>query len=210
LYQSNKVLALEWQSRLPLIIYLRVVNSNRRKMGMRLAVLSLVVLLFLSLSAFAQNGTVFGGYSYMNIDTNGATSRQSFNGWEGGTSYNLYKQFAIEGSVSGYYNGNIDNTGVSGNNYLYLVGPRVNLGNVLFAHVLLGGDHLSASALGSSASDNSFAMAIGGGAQIKIAPHWAVRPSFDYVPTFFSSSTQHNIRVGGGIAYLFGQTGSSK
>jgi opacity protein-like surface antigen len=176
---------------------------------MRLAVLSLVVLLSVSLCAFAQNGTVFGGYSYSNIDTNGATSRLSFNGWEGGTSYNFNKQFAVEGSVGGYYNGDMAGSGVSGSNYLYLVGPRVNLGSMLFAHFLVGGDHMSASVLGSSDADNSFAMAIGGGAQVKVAPHWAVRSTFDYVPTFFNSTTQHNLRVGGGIAYLFGE-GSSR
>jgi opacity protein-like surface antigen len=177
-------------------------------MRFKFGIVSLVVVLFLSLSAFAQSGTVFGGYSYASIDTNGATSRLNFNGWEGGTSVNLYKQFSVEGSVGGYYNSNIEGSGASGSNYLYLVGPRVNLGRVLFAHFLMGGDHMSASVLGSSASDNSFAMAIGGGAQIKVAPHWAIRPSFDYVPTFFASNTQHNIRVGGGIAYLFGQSNS--
>jgi hypothetical protein len=46
---------------------------------------------------------VYGGYSYVNIDTNGLTSRQNANGWEAAVSGNFNKWFAVEGDVSGYY-----------------------------------------------------------------------------------------------------------
>ena len=46
---------------------------------------------------------LYGGYSYVNIDTNGLTSRQNANGWEASVSGNFNKWFAVEGDVRGYY-----------------------------------------------------------------------------------------------------------
>ena len=56
--------------------------------------------------AFAQDeprGEIFGGYSYLNIDTNGLSSRQNANGWEAAISGNFDRWFAVEGDVSEYY-----------------------------------------------------------------------------------------------------------
>jgi len=176
--------------------------------------LVLAILLVFSFSAFAQSGTAYVGYQYTNIDTNGATDRLNMNGWETGSSINLNKTFAAEGLVAGAYRSNAFTTGELGvktnlSVYSYVFGPRVNLGRYAFAHFLMGGAHLTASASASgrsgSTSQNSFAMSIGGGTQIKIAPHFAVRTTFDYVPTYFVSNTQNNVRIGVGLAYLFGQ-----
>jgi opacity protein-like surface antigen len=171
----------------------------------------LAILLVFSFSASAQTGTVFAGYSYTNVDTNGSTDRLNMNGWEAGASYNLNKMFAAEGAVAGAYKNNafnMDGVGIDAKVYTYLFGPRVNLGPYAFAHFLVGGAHFTQSATVSgvnvSNSDNSFAMAIGGGAQIKVARHVAVRTTFDFVPTYFYSDTQKNIRIGVGLAYLFG------
>jgi len=177
-------------------------------------VIVLAILLVFSFSALAQSGTAYVGYSYTNIDTNGATDRLNMNGWETGSSINLNKMFAAEGVIAGAYRNNafsFGETGVKTNLsvYTYEFGPRVNLGPFAFAHFLMGGAHLSASASASGASastsQNSFAMSIGGGTQIKVAPHFAVRTTFDYVPTYFVSNTQNNVRIGVGLAYLFGQ-----
>jgi len=45
---------------------------------------------------------VYGDYSYVNIDTNGLSSRQSANGWEASVSGAFNKWFAVEGDVGGY------------------------------------------------------------------------------------------------------------
>jgi opacity protein-like surface antigen len=171
----------------------------------------LAILLVFSFSASAQSGTAFFGYSYTNVDTNGSTDRLNMNGWEGGASYNLNKMFAAEGAVAGAYKNNafnMEGVGIDAKVYTYVFGPRVNLGPYAFAHFLVGGAHFTQSATVSgvkySNSDDSFAMAIGGGAQIKVARHVAVRTTFDFVPTYFSSDTQKNIRIGVGLAYLFG------
>lgn len=64
------------------------------------------VCIVLSTSAVPQwfpKGEVYGGYSYVNIDTNGLSSRQSANGWEASVSGNFNKWFAAEANVAGYY-----------------------------------------------------------------------------------------------------------
>lgn len=161
---------------------------------------------------------VFGGYSYLNIDTNGLSSRQSANGWEAAVSGNFNRWFAAEGDFGGYYRtesfdlsylglGTLD---VNVHDYSFLAGPRINVRPVFF-HALVGADRLTGSASGYSASQNSFAAALGGGVQWKVAPQWAVRASGDYVLThhnIFGSSgasyTQNNFRASIGIVYLFG------
>jgi len=166
-------------------------------------------------SAFGQEvprAEVFGGYSYLNIDTNGLSSRQSANGWEASISGNFNNWFGVEGDVAGYYK---TIAGGSVRDYSYAGGPRFNyrqLASVtIFGHALLGGDHLTGSFAGLSASQDSFASAFGGGVQWKVAPQWAVRASGDYVLTHHnifgsagSSFTQSNFRASVGIVYVFG------
>jgi len=166
-------------------------------------------------SAFGQDvprAEVFGGYSYLNIDTNGLSSRQSANGWEAAISGNFNNWFGVEGDVAGYYK---TIAGVSVRDYSYAGGPRCNYRQLpsvtIFGHALLGGDHLTGSFAGLSASQDSFASAFGGGVQWRVAPQWAVRASGDYVLTHHnifgsagSSFTQSNFRASVGIVYVFG------
>jgi len=166
-------------------------------------------------SAFGQDvprAEVFGGYSYLNIDTNGLSSRQSANGWEAAISGNFNNWFGVEGDVAGYYK---TIAGVSVRDYSYAGGPRFNYRQLpsvtIFGHALLGCDHLTGSFAGLSASQDSFASAFGGGVQWRVAPQWAVRASGDYVLTHHnifgsagSSFTQSNFRASVGIVYVFG------
>lgn len=148
---------------------------------------------------------VFGGYSYLNIDTNGLTSRQNANGWEASVSGNFNKWFAAEASVSGYYT-NYANVAVR--DYSYAAGPRVNF-KPMFFHALIGGDHLSGSALGFSASQDGLAGVFGGGVQLRVSGPFSVRASADYAFSRHnilggSSVTQNNVRASVGIVYSFG------
>ena len=79
----------------------------------------------------------------------------------------------------------------------------------MFVHVLVGAESLTGSALGLSVSQNSIAVAFGGGVQAKITEHWAFRPTFDYLLTHHNilggpRIDQNNFRVGAGVAYTFG------
>lgn len=193
--------------------------------------LTLVTLLALGLSAsvvMAQNvpkAEVFAGYSYLNVDTNDLSSRQSANGWEASVSGNFNRRFAVEFDGSGCYKSysvdltsyGLGLTNLKFTDYSYLAGPRINFGP-LFVHGLFGGDHLTgtASVLGQSvtASQDSFAGAFGGGIQWKLVHNLYFRTSADYVlsrhnlyrlfiPTAPSAS-QNNFRVSAGIVFAFG------
>ncbi len=165
--------------------------------------------LFVSGFAFGQDSRVdlFGGYSYVNIDTNGLTSRQNANGWEAAISGNFNKWFAVEGDVSGYYKSYL---GVKVTDYSYAGGPRINL-RPIFIHALFGGDHLTGSASGVSESQDGAAGLVGGGVQWKVSGPWSVRGSADYAFTRHNifggpSVTQNNFRASVGIVYSFGRT----
>jgi hypothetical protein len=194
---------------------------------MRKFVLVLGAVLGLSGFAFAQEVPrveVYGGYSYLNLDTNNLGPRQSANGWEASASGDFNRWLAIEGDFAGYYKTyGVDLTSlglgtfnVNVHDYSYFGGPRITLRPAFF-HVLVGGDKLTGSALGFSASQTRFATAFGGGVQWKVAPHMAVRASADYVLTHHnifggSGFTQNNIRASVGIVYTLGGTsqGSSR
>jgi hypothetical protein len=126
---------------------------------MRKLALSLAFTLGLCPLIHAQDfprAEVFGGYSYLNFETNGlTTSRQNANGWEAGVSVNFTKMFGVEADVNGYYKGyDIDLSVIDPSfgvvhadlsDYSYLAGPRVKFGPV-FVHGLLGGDLLALNA----------------------------------------------------------------
>ena len=180
-----------------------------------------VFCLALSSLSFSQDtrADLYGGYSYVNIDTNGLASRQNANGWEAAVSGNFNKWFAVEGDVNGYYKTyNIKEDGATASikvtDYSYAAGPRINLKPV-FIHALFGGDHLNGTATASgvsgslSESQDSVAGLAGGGVQFKVSGPWSVRASFDYVFTRHNilggpSVTQNNYRAGAGIVYSFG------
>ena len=167
-----------------------------------------LVLLFSGVGLKAQGVPkveVFGGYSYLNIDTNNLTSRQNANGWETSVSGNFNKWLAAEFDVSGYYK---TYSGVRVTDYSYLAGPRLNF-RLLFVHGLLGGDHLNGSVLGYSASQDSLAGAIGGGVQLPFTRLMSFRASADYVFSRHNilggpSVTQNNFRVSSGVVFTFG------
>lgn len=144
---------------------------------------------------------VYGGGSYLNIDTNGLSSRQNSGGWETAVDGNFTRNFGAEFDVSGHYK-TIENISIS--DYAYLAGPRINF-RPFFVHALLGGDHLGAE----GASQDGFAGMFGGGIDQAIHGHWSFRVSGDYVFTRHNilggpSVTQNNFHAGIGIAYSFG------
>lgn len=99
-------------------------------------------------------------------------------------------------------------SGVNATDYSFAGGPRFNL-RPAFVHLLFGVDRLTGSAFGLSASQNSFAMVLGGGVQAKVATHWAVRTSVDYVATHHNvfggpAVLQNNVRVGVGVVFTSG------
>lgn len=199
----------------------------------KLVILAAVVLLPLVLMAQnAPKAEVFGGYSYLR------NSGNSFNGWEAQGTANLTPYFGITADVSGNYHtatafAPITGVAVSADQRLYnfLIGPTVTARfNKLsvFGHGLFGAAHSSLGAgitlpiIGGVStgltSANAFAMALGGGVDIGVTPHFAIRAGqFDYLYTRFDavdalttgllsnslSGHQNSFRYSAGIVFRF-------
>jgi opacity protein-like surface antigen len=109
---------------------------------------------------------LFGGYQLLGA-SDGAAS-----GWAASVAGNFNKYFGVEGRFSGAYS-------TWGNNGLYtvLLGPRLTVRGKKttgFAHFLFGGDQVG--------SVNRFVWAVGGGVDVDVHKHVAIRPvEFDYM-----------------------------
>ena len=142
-----------------------------------------------------------GGYSYLRNGSNG------FNGWEGQGTFNFNRYLGVTADVSGSslspfsfsFLGASAGTYQHLNNYLF--GPTVagQFGrSAIFAHALFGEAHsslgagLSVPIIGGLStgltSANAFAMAFGGGIDIGLTRHLAIRAvQVDYIRTQFDA-----------------------
>jgi hypothetical protein len=148
-----------------------------------------------------RNHDAFFGYSRTGSDAF-YTGTGGLNGWEAALQIHLHPFFGAEGDVAHYGLGaaaSIPRTTT------VLAGPRVSvkaLGINLFVHGLVGGEH---SANGdSSVSGGSLAYAVGGGADLPIAPFFAWRFSADRLsaPTL-SPATGDKARFNTGLVFRF-------
>ena len=211
---------------------------------MRKSVILVSIILFLPSILIAQIGsgarpagseietraTIFGGYSYLRNSSNG------FGGWEGQGTFNFNRYLGVTADVSGT---SVTPFGFSAlgfsagtyqrlNNYLF--GPTItaNLGrSAVFVHALFGEAHSSLGAgvsvpiIGGIStgltSANAFAMAFGGGIDIGLTRHLAIRGvQVDYVRTQFNATDalttglssslgnrQNSFRYSSGIVFRF-------
>jgi hypothetical protein len=205
---------------------------------MRKVLLIASVLLLLPAAMFAQEstteaprGTIFGGYSYLRNNSNG------FNGWVGQGTFNFNRFLGVTADFAGDYrtmgsSSLIPGVTASANQHLYtyMFGPTVtgNFGrSAVFAHALFGQAHSSLGAglslpiIGGISSGvtsaSAFAMAFGGGVDIGISRHWAIRAAeVDYLRTQFNSTDalstglssslqnrQNSFRYAAGIVFRF-------
>jgi opacity protein-like surface antigen len=186
-------------------------------MKWKLLVSLLAMLTLLGATTQAQDTPkvdIFAGYSYVreNPSTAGVSSF-SLNGGSASFAYNANSWLSGVADFGGYHSGNILSTGTSGTLSTYLFGPRVSYrhsGRVTpFGEVLFGVAHAGASIAGATASDNAFAMSVGGGVDYKLTDRFAIRPiKVDYLMSRFSETgtggnTQNNLRVSTGIVFRF-------
>jgi hypothetical protein len=155
------------------------------------------LLLLVSLSARAQDKVeFFGGYSYLRVNDSPSAN---FNGWELAGQYKFADWLGGVVDFDGHY-GSPD--GVSTSVHRFLFGPQVSWPARVspFAHVLIGGAHVS----GSGFSDSSFSTAVGGGIDTRLLPgiYWRVIQG-DYLSTRFFGHTQNNARLSTGIVFRF-------
>jgi hypothetical protein len=177
----------------------------------------LILVIGFALPAKAQDATprfeAYAGYDYMRDNaTNDITHvppSQSVNGNGGGgqLEFNVTRWLGVVGDLGGYA---VARNGFATMHQIsYLFGPRVNFrrGRVTpFAQVLLGAMWASdAIVLGSK---TAFAMSAGGGIDVTVSRHFAVRPvQAEYFLTKFpdgADNRQNNFRYSAGIVFRFG------
>ena len=193
--------------------------------------LLLLVALICAPAAFAQNNDYshyefYVGYAYERADNNAATldkngraafngatvlfgsEKQNFNGFNAEFNQNITRHIGIVTSFTGTFNNNgfVDTkTGrqfdARVQRYDLMIGPRYNWrlsGITPFVHGMAGVTHLRANfddpLSPRKRADTAFAMALGGGLDVRVI-------QVDYMPTWFNSERQDNIRVGAGVKF---------
>src|ERR1035441_7456339 len=142
-------------------------GGTMNKYIVMLGILLMAALPLLAQDAFPR-GQVFGGYSYLSVDTSGLSGRKSLNGWNGQGSVNFNKWLGITGDFGGYYG---SPKHVTLHDYSFLFGPTLTYRTehvAPFFHALFGGNHINASTKGATGGNTAFAMAFGGGLDLPI------------------------------------------
>ena len=188
--------------------------------------------LFMGYSLFRFNPTNHT-WEFNNVQGNFALSSFDAEGGVGSFSWNFNRHFAFESEFGAYTKSGVDIVSYDSTRFSYLFGPRfsVRRGRRFdpYFHVLLGGmqswssaslpyDQVYPTPLPSvtqprwagvfvrvNDSQNAFAMAVGGGFDIRLAHHFSLRPfQLDYVLTRFNGNDQNDFRYSGGVLFNFG------
>jgi len=175
----------------------------------------------------------FVGYSYLrSVPSPSSGNRLAWlNGGSTSIAFNLNRYLGIVGDFGGFNDTEINLLGTnpsstpdsSGTVYTYLFGPRLSFRKyeriTPFVQALFGGVHASEVTLSSCTgaactllpAEDTFAMTAGGGLDIKIHRHFALRIiQAEYLMTKFenhttgASATQNDIRLSSGIVFRFG------
>jgi peptidoglycan-associated lipoprotein len=141
----------------------------------------------------------------------------SMNGGTASIARPFTPSFSIVGEFNGITNGNVNASGHSLTLLSYLAGPRYRLSTARgrfspFAQALVGGVHASgalyAPSGSASGSANAFAASVGGGLDVALNRHVALRlVEADYLLTLLPNgvnSRQNNLNLTTGVVFRFG------
>jgi outer membrane protein with beta-barrel domain len=171
---------------------------------MKKTVWLVVTIVFLAGPAFAEDfprADVSVGYSFLRLGGTGGTSQ---NGASASIAGNVNSWFGVVGDVGGYHSSPF---GASLNTYSFLFGPRFSLRSkrvTPFVQVLFGGARLAAGAGGFSASVTPFVISAGGGIDLRMSQHVALRPQLDYLNFRHGGQSGNAARASLGIVFRFG------
>jgi len=192
--------------------------SKRVELAVMLGIAGALCLVFCASAQAQEGGRVNVGIDYNYVRTNappGGCGCFNLQGGDGWLSLNFTRHVAIVGLVSGQRATDIDGSGEDLTLTTFVAGPRYSLALtrrfVPFAQVLLGGAHASGSLAPGNVvidgSSNAFAMLAGGGLDIGLNRHFAIRAlEADYFMTRFKNGVndrQNNIRLSAGIVVRF-------
>lgn len=173
---------------------------------MKIILRSLTAILLMAGCAFAQGAPkadVSIGYSFLRLGGSGGVNQQG-----GAISMAGYLNhwIGIAGDFGAYH---ASPFGLSLNTYTFLAGPRFTAnraGSVSpFVQVLFGGAHLTASLSGLSSGATPFAISAGGGVDLRLTKHVALRPQIDYLALRSGGETLNALRGSFGVVFRFGE-----
>jgi hypothetical protein len=181
--------------------------------ALRKTLLFLAVILAPGFAA-AQTGVaprweVFGGYSYMRLDSTsfGFANESNMNGWNAAAAFNFKLKWSVVLDVSGHYGSQL-------RDFNYMIGPQYNWRrdkSKIFVHGLFGKaqDRVDITVLDKSGFQGvGRAFAGGGGYDWDYSPRFTIRVvQADYLESNSFGKTQHNVRVSTGVVFHFGQIG---
>jgi hypothetical protein len=164
-----------------------------------------VGILFLTCSASAQEtpkAEVSVGYSYLRLGGSGGLSQH---GGSFSVSGNANRWLGIVADFGFYH---ASPFGVGLNTTTFMVGPRFSARSrnkvTPFVQALTGGAHMTSGVSGFSTSVTPFAMSAGGGVDLELSPHVALRPEVDYIALRSRGQTLNSGRASFGIVFRFG------
>jgi opacity protein-like surface antigen len=179
----------------------------------------LALVAIFSVPTLAQGTPTFeagAGYQYRSFDVPGGGPRLNMNGWQISADANINHWLGVTADFDGTYAtfGGGDNTV-----YSYMVGPQIYpLGHHVitpYVNVLFGGAHFGFSNCGGGGcndSENKFAWGGGGGVDLTVSKHFAIRlAQIEYERTrFFDAGSegipfQDNYKIGAGLLIRFGE-----
>ena len=156
-----------------------------------------VMVLCFAMPTMAQDYSPFQaevGYSLLHITADGSSA--TFNGGSADFFYNANHWLSLGGEVAGTTDSGLTI-------YTYQFGPRIYFSRGTFqpfAQVLLGAAHLTEG----GSSVNGFNFDFGGGVDIKVSQHFAVRPvEFGYEHFSIDGQGFNNLRYSAGLVFHF-------
>jgi len=165
----------------------------------KLILLCFAAMFWAAIPSQAQSVDASLGYSYFRLGGSGGLNQ---NGLSGSVAYNPNRWLGIVGDIGGYH---ASPSGVSVNTYTYMFGPRLSLHNpssiTPFVQALLGGSRITVGSGGGSS--NQFAYSVGGGVDVRLLPHLALRPQLDYIGLNTPGSHTNCTRVSIGFVAHF-------
>jgi len=173
--------------------------------------LFLISLVASSSAQIPTKGNVFFGYSYDHTAISSGDGG-SLNGWEATLEGKVAPWVGLIMDIDGHYGSRNITCPAAGcpihfdaADHNFLFGPRVSVQVQRFrpfAEIMIGAAHVSRTN-GISDSNTSFANAVGGGLDYRIAGPVTVRGQLDWVNTRFYGQGQNGVRLSTGIALHF-------
>lgn len=137
------------------------------------------------------NWDAYAGYSY--VFKSPDASKGGMTGWDASLKMPIFGALlGIKGDVSGFNSKSGPN--LNTRNMFFLLGPQVGIHistSTIWLHGLIGSAHLSNSAIPNLSSDNTFAVAVGGGLDAGMSRHLAWRVTCDFYNTHYSATSNN-------------------